>query len=126
MRMALDEAGMEPSAIDYINAHGTSTPVDDSARRASSSRCSARSAPTRCRSSSTKSMTGHMLGAAGSTELSLTALALCRGILPPTINQVESDPECDLDYAPNVARHGVDLRVGLSDGFGFGATTRRS
>jgi 3-oxoacyl-[acyl-carrier-protein] synthase II len=70
--------------------------------------------------SSTKSMTGHMLGAAGSTELSITALALCRGIIPPTINQFEPDPACDLDYVPNTAREGVDIRVGLSNGFGFG------
>jgi 3-oxoacyl-[acyl-carrier-protein] synthase II len=65
-------------------------------------------------------MTGHMLGAAGSTELAITALALCRGTLPPTINQFERDPECDLDYVPNTARHGMDIRVGLSNGFGFG------
>ena len=70
--------------------------------------------------SSTKSMTGHMLGAAGSTELAFTALAMTRNVLPPTINQFEPDPTCDLDYVPNEARHGVDVRVGLSNGFGFG------
>jgi 3-oxoacyl-[acyl-carrier-protein] synthase II len=70
--------------------------------------------------SSTKSMTGHMLGAAGSTELAFTALAMCRNVLPPTINQFEADPSCDLDYVPNEARHGVDVKVGLSNGFGFG------
>ena len=70
--------------------------------------------------SSTKSMTGHMLGAAGRDRARVQALAMCRNVLPPTINLFEPDPACDLDYVPNVARHGVDVRVGLSNGFGFG------
>jgi 3-oxoacyl-[acyl-carrier-protein] synthase II len=120
MRMAIEEAGMQPSAIDYINAHGTSTPVGDAAETRVIKQVLGEERAYEVPISSTKSMTGHMLGAAGSTELSLTALALCRSIVPPTINQFEADPECDLDYVPNAARHGVDLRVGLSNGFGFG------
>ena len=120
MRMALEEAGMEPSAIGYINAHGTSTPVGDSAETRTIKQVLGEEGAYRVPVSSTKSMTGHMLGAAGSTELAFTALAMCRNVLPPTINQFEADPSCDLDYVPNEARHGVDVKVGLSNGFGFG------
>ena len=84
---------MEPSAIDYINAHGTSTPVGDSAETRVIKMVLGEERAYQVPVSSTKSMTGHMLGAAGSTELALTALAICRGVLPPTINQFERDPE---------------------------------
>jgi 3-oxoacyl-[acyl-carrier-protein] synthase II len=120
MRLALEEAEMQPGAIDYINAHGTSTPVGDAAETRVIKMVLGEERAYDVPVSSTKSMTGHMLGAAGSTELAITALALCRGILPPTINQFEPDPECDLDYVPNTARTGIDARVGLSNGFGFG------
>ncbi len=118
--MALEEAGMDASAIDYINAHGTSTPVGDSAETRVIKMVLGEERAHEVPISSTKSMTGHMLGAAGSTELAFTALAMCRNVLPPTINQFERDPTCDLDYVPNRRAHGVDVRVGLSNGFGFG------
>ena len=89
MRLALEEAGMQPSAIDYINAHGTSTPVGDTAETRVIKLVLGEERAYEVPISSTKSMTGHMLGAAGSTELAITALALCRGVLPPTINQFE-------------------------------------
>jgi 3-oxoacyl-[acyl-carrier-protein] synthase II len=120
MRMALEEAGMDASEIGYINAHGTSTPVGDSAETRVIKQVLGEEGAYKVPVSSTKSMTGHMLGAAGSTELAFTALAMCRNVLPPTINQFEADPSCDLDYVPNEARHGVDVKVGLSNGFGFG------
>ena len=120
MRLALEEAEMQPSAIDYINAHGTSTPVGDAAETRVIKMVLGEERAYEVPISSTKSMTGHMLGAAGSTELAITALALCRNVMPPTINQFERDPACDLDYVPNSARDGVDIRVGLSNGFGFG------
>ncbi|MDX6539483.1 MAG: 3-oxoacyl-[acyl-carrier-protein] synthase, partial [Gaiellales bacterium] len=106
--------------VDYINAHGTSTPVGDSAETRVIKMVLGEERAHAVPISSTKSMTGHMLGAAGSTELAFTALAMTRSVLPPTINQFEPDPTCDLDYVPNVARHDVDVRVGLSNGFGFG------
>ena len=120
MRLALDEAGMDASAIDYINAHGTSTPVGDSAETRVIKQVLGEERAYQVPVSSTKSMTGHMLGAAGSTELSLTALALCRGILPPTINQFESDPECDLNYIPNrsIAK---SAEISLCNCIGFGS-----
>jgi len=117
MRLALQDAGLSPDAIDYVNAHATSTMADrietsaikqafgDHARRLAVS--------------STKSMTGHLLGAAGGIEAVFSILAIHRGVLPPTINQVVPDPECDLDYVPNVARR-ADVRAVLSNSFGFG------
>jgi 3-oxoacyl-[acyl-carrier-protein] synthase II len=120
MGWALRDAGEEPEAVTYVNAHGTSTPLNDAAETAAIKATLGEDVAHRIAVSSTKSMTGHMLGAAGSTELAITALALCRNVVPPTINQFERDPECDLDYVPNTARHGADLRVGLSNGFGFG------
>lgn len=117
MRLALQDAGLSPDAIDYVNAHATSTMADrietsalkqafgDHARRVAVS--------------STKSMTGHLLGAAGGIEAVFSILAIHRGVLPPTINQVVPDPDCDLDYVPNVARR-ADVRAVLSNSFGFG------
>jgi 3-oxoacyl-[acyl-carrier-protein] synthase II len=119
MRMAIDEAGLAPEQIGYINAHGTSTPVGDTAETRVIKHALGEEVARRTPISSTKSMTGHMLGAAGATEAAITLLAMRDGILPPTINLDEPDPTCDLDYIPNVARK-ADVAFGLSNGFGFG------
>ena len=118
MRMALADAGAGPDAVDYVNAHGTSTPANDGAETAALKAVFGERAP-RVPISSTKSMTGHMLGAAGAVEAAICLLAIRDGILPPTTNQEVADPECDLDYIPNVARRGtVDLALSNSMGFG--------
>jgi len=117
MRLALQDAGLTPDAIDYVNAHATSTMADrieTSAIRQVFGEHASRLAV-----SSTKSMTGHLLGAAGGVEAIFSILAIQRGVLPPTINQDVPDPECDLDYIPNVARR-ADVRTVLSNSFGFG------
>jgi 3-oxoacyl-[acyl-carrier-protein] synthase II len=120
MRMALRDAGIAPEQVDYINAHGTSTPLND--------RCETQAIKTvfgdharRLAISSTKSMTGHMLGAAGGIESVFTALSIKDQIAPPTINLQEASPECDLDYVPNQARK-MDIQYALSNSFGFGGT----
>jgi len=116
MDQALVQAGLAPSDIEYINAHGTSTPQGDLIEtRAVKSLFGAHCPPI----SSTKSMTGHLLGGAGAVEAVACALVLDRGILPPTINLEEPDPECDLDYVANVARHARASAV-MSNSFGFG------
>ncbi len=120
MRMAFDDAGIDPATIGYINAHGTSTPVGDVAetrviKLAVGGEEIARTIPV----SSTKGATGHCLGAAGAVEAIFTTLAVQRGVLPPTINQEVADPECDLDYIPNVARESK-IEIGVSNSFGFG------
>ncbi|MBI3327114.1 MAG: beta-ketoacyl-ACP synthase II [Nitrospinae bacterium] len=120
MRMALRDAGIPPEAVDYINAHGTSTPFNDKHETMSIKRVFGEHAY-KVAVSSTKSMTGHLLGAAGGVEAVFCALALSHGIIPPTINYETLDPECDLDYVPNHARH-ADLNVVLSNSFGFGGT----
>jgi 3-oxoacyl-[acyl-carrier-protein] synthase II len=120
MAGALRDGGLDASAVGYINAHGTSTRTTTSSRRSRSSGCSASTAR-RLAVSSTKSMTGHMLGAAGGVEAIATALALHHGVLPPTINYESPDPDCDLDYVPNQARK-QDVEVALSNAFGFGGT----
>jgi len=120
MRMAIKDAGLKPEDIDYINAHGTSTQLNDLTETLAIKKVfgdHAKKIPI----SATKSMTGHLLGAAGSTEAVFTILALRDGILPPTINYEEPDPECDLDYVPNVARR-QHLNTGMSNAFGFGGT----
>lgn len=120
MRAALADAGLEPTAIDYINAHGTSTDANDKNETAAIKAVFGDHAR-KLAVSSTKSMTGHMLGAAGSVECGIGALAITRGVLPPTINYTTPDPDCDLDYVPNVARtQRVDAV--LSNSFGFGGT----
>jgi 3-oxoacyl-[acyl-carrier-protein] synthase II len=120
MQLALADAGIEPSAIGYINAHGTSTPYNDKFETLAIKRVFGDHAR-RLAVSSTKSMTGHLLGAAGGIEAIATTLALHHGLLPPTINYETPDPECDLDYVPNQARK-VDVEYALSNAFGFGGT----
>jgi 3-oxoacyl-[acyl-carrier-protein] synthase II len=120
MAAALRDAGLNPEDIDYINAHGTSTPLND--------KCETRAIKTvfgdhayKLMVSSTKSMTGHMLGAAGGIEAAFTALTLHHGIIPPTANLHTADPDCDLDYVPLTARE-VRVRTAMSNSFGFGGT----
>src|SRR5207237_236019 len=117
MRAALEDAGASPQDAGYINAHGTSTPFNDSIEtRAIHAVFNGGAPPV----SSTKSHVGHLLGAAGAVEALACVEALQRGILPPTINYGEPDPECDLDYVPNVPREAPDLQLALSNSFGFG------
>ncbi len=118
MRMALADAGLEPHAIDYINAHGTSTELNDKLETQAVKKVFGDHAY-KLAISSTKSMTGHLLGAAGGIEAIATVMALRERIMPPTINYTHADPECDLDYVPNAARKG-DLRVAMSNNMGFG------
>ncbi len=120
MAAALKDAGLNPEEVDYINAHGTSTPLND--------RCETKAIKTvfgshayKLAVSSTKSMTGHMLGGAGGIEAAFTVLALHHGIIPPTVNLENPDPDCDLDYVPLTARE-TRIQVALSNSFGFGGT----
>lgn len=120
MAAALQDAGLNPEDVDYINAHGTSTPLND--------RCETAAIKTvfgdhayKLAVSSTKSMTGHMLGAAGGIEAAFTILILHHGVIPPTINLDNPSPECDLDYVPKTARE-MKVRAALSNSFGFGGT----
>jgi len=120
MAAALRDAALEPQAVNYINAHGTSTPYNDKFETIAIKRVFGEHAK-RLPVSSTKSMTGHLLGAAGGIEAVATTLTIYHGILPPTINYEKPDPECDLDYVPNQARK-QDVEVALSNAFGFGGT----
>ncbi len=120
MRMALKHAGVAPSDVQYINAHGTSTPHNDRLETLAIKRCFGDHAYT-VAISSTKSMTGHLLGAAGGLEAGITALAIERGTIPPTINLENPDPDCDLDYVPGVSRP-AEITYALSNSFGFGGT----
>ncbi|WP_394830255.1 beta-ketoacyl-ACP synthase II [Pendulispora rubella] len=122
MRMALDDAGLSPDAIDHLNAHATSTSVGDKAESDGILHVfGAHARDGKLAVSATKSMTGHLLGAAGAVEAIFTVLAIREGVMPPTINVEEQDPECPLDIVPNVARAGV-VRHAMSNGFGFGGT----
>src|SRR5437667_3791825 len=121
MRLAMQSGGIRPEEIGYINAHGTSTPHGDAAETAAVKAVFGDHAR-KLIFGSTKSMTGHLLGAAGAFELAICALALRDGVIPPTINQFHADPACDLDSAPN---HAVKRQVdaALSDWLGFGGHT---
>ena len=120
MRMALADAGMRGDEIDYINAHGTSTPLNDVVETRAIKKVFAEHAR-KLAVSSTKSMTGHMLGGAGGIEAVFTALSLQQGVIPPTANLENPDDECDLDYVPGSARE-VKIRAAMSNSFGFGGT----
>lgn len=120
MRNALRDAATDPADLDYVNAHGTSTPHGDRIETVALKRLLGEGAR-KVAISSTKSMTGHLLGAAGGLEAGILALAIRNGVIPPTINYRTPDPDCDLDYTPNAARE-VPVRVGLSNSFGFGGT----
>jgi 3-oxoacyl-[acyl-carrier-protein] synthase II len=120
MRMALDNAGVNASDVTYINAHGTSTPMNDLYETMAIKTVFGGHAK-KLMVSSTKSMTGHALGAAGGLEAVFTLMAMDKGVVPPTINYHEPDPECDLDYVPNTARESA-ISYALSNNFGFGGT----
>jgi 3-oxoacyl-[acyl-carrier-protein] synthase II len=119
MRWALQEAGAEPTDVSYINAHGTSTQLNDAAETVAIKAALGEDVARRIAVSSTKSMTGHMLGAAGAVEAAVCALAIVNGLVPPTIHYTTPDPDCDLDVVPNVARE-MRVTLALSNGFGFG------
>jgi 3-oxoacyl-[acyl-carrier-protein] synthase II len=116
--LALKDAGIEPSDVDYVNAHGTSTGLNDAAETRAMKMALGEHAY-KVAISSTKSMIGHLLGAAGAVEAIATFLSINRGIVHPTINYENPDPACDLDYVPNQARR-MDVRIAISNGFGFG------
>ena len=118
MNLSLDRAGLSYKHIDYINAHGTSTKLNDK-YETMAMKSVFKDEAYKIPISSTKSMTGHLLGASGSLEAGITALSIKNGVIPPTINLVEPDPECDLDYTPNLARRG-EIKYAMSNSFGFG------
>jgi 3-oxoacyl-[acyl-carrier-protein] synthase II len=120
MGAAIESAGLQPSQVDYINAHGTSTPHGDRVETIAIKRCFGEHA-SKLAVSSTKSMTGHLLGAAGGLEAGITALAVYNQIVPPTVNLDHPDEECDLDYVPRVKRE-MKIEYALSNSFGFGGT----
>jgi 3-oxoacyl-[acyl-carrier-protein] synthase II len=120
MNNALRNAGMNSTEVDYINAHGTSTPLGDIAETVAVKRCFGEHAK-KLVVNSTKSMTGHLLGAAGGIEAIFSALALYHQVAPPTINIFDQDPQCDLDYVPNTARK-MEINAAMSNSFGFGGT----
>jgi 3-oxoacyl-[acyl-carrier-protein] synthase II len=120
MKMAVESAGLVPQDIDYINAHGTSTVLNDLSETIAIKKFFGDHAY-KVAISSTKSMTGHLLGGAGGIEAVFTALTISDGVIPPTINYETPDPKCDLDYVPNTARK-ADVRAALSNSFGFGGT----
>ena len=120
MRNALRDAGLNTDAVDYINAHGTSTPAGDIGET-HAMKAALGDYAYKVAISSTKSMLGHMLGAAGGIEAVITALSIQNQIAPPTINLENQDPECDLDYVPNTARN-MKIDVAMSNSFGFGGT----
>lgn len=118
IRLALQDAGIEPEDVDYINAHGTSTEYNDYFETLAIKRAFGEAAY-RVPVSSTKSMTGHLLGAAGAVEAIICLLAMRHGVIPPTINYEHPDPRCDLDYVPNEKR-AAQVNVAVSNSFGFG------
>jgi 3-oxoacyl-[acyl-carrier-protein] synthase II len=121
MKAAIEHAGLRPEQIDYVNAHGTSTDANDRTETLAIKNVFGEWAKKGLMVSSTKSMTGHLLGAAGAIEGLFCALAVNEGIVPPTINLDNPDPECDLDYVPHTARK-AKLTAVMSNSFGFGGT----
>lgn len=119
MKLAIKDAGLAPDDVDYINAHGTSTYYNDKGETLAIKKALGEEKAYKTAVSSTKSMTGHMLGAAGGIEAAICALAIRDSIAPPTINYTTPDPDCDLDYVPNVARE-MEINVALSNSLGFG------
>ena len=119
MTLAYEDAGLTAADVDYINAHGTSTPLNDKGETLAIKNSLGKELAYKVAISSTKSMTGHMLGAAGGVEAAICALAIRDSIAPPTINYTTPDPDCDLDYVPNVARE-MNIDVALSNSLGFG------
>jgi 3-oxoacyl-[acyl-carrier-protein] synthase II len=119
MKMAIQKAGINYDELDYINAHGTSTPLNDKYETVGIKKVFGDHAY-KLMVSSTKSMTGHLLGAAGGLETVITALSIYKGIVPPTINYEYPDPDCDLDYVPNEAREVPDIKYAMTNSFGFG------
>ena len=117
MKLALDHAKISPNDIDYINAHATSTGLGDISETKAIKKVFGEQ--TKVSISATKSMTGHLLGGAGAVEMAACALAIRDGVIPPTINLENADPECDLDYTPNVAKE-KKVRVAVNNSFGFG------
>jgi len=121
MSLAIEQANLKPKDVNYINAHGTSTILGDKAETKAIKRVFKEHAKSdKLAVSSTKSMTGHLLGATGALEAAITVLAIKNSIVPPTINLEYPDPECDLDYVPSQARHNQQINVALSNSFGFG------
>jgi 3-oxoacyl-[acyl-carrier-protein] synthase II len=120
LAMAFRDAGITPEDVDYVNAHATSTPLGDASETRVIKRALGEDVARRIAVSGTKGATGHMLGAAGAAEAIFTLLGIREGVLPPTINYEEPDPECDLDYVPNEARQAPDATIGVSNSFGFG------
>lgn len=120
MKMALDDAGLNPEAVDYINAHGTSTDLNDAAETLAI-KAVFKEHSYNLAVSSTKSMTGHLLGGAGGVESVFSVLTIREGLIPPTINLDHPDPQCDLDYVPGQARR-ADVKVAMTNSFGFGGT----
>jgi 3-oxoacyl-[acyl-carrier-protein] synthase II len=119
MQRAIQDSHASADDVDYINAHGTSTLLNDRCETRAIKRALGEKQARRVMISSTKSMTGHLLGAAGAVEAAICALAIKHGIVPPTINYTTPDPECDLDYVPNTARE-KKIRLALSNSLGFG------
>jgi 3-oxoacyl-[acyl-carrier-protein] synthase II len=119
IRRALEAAGEDASAVDYVNAHGTSTQLNDASETLAIKSGLGEEHAYRVAISSTKSMTGHMLGAAGAVEAAVCSLAIANGVIPPTIHYASKDPDCDLDYVTNEARE-ANVRFAISDSFGFG------
>jgi 3-oxoacyl-[acyl-carrier-protein] synthase II len=119
MVIAMKDAGVKPEDVNYINAHGTATPLNDKVETLAIKKALSEPVAKKLMVSSTKSSTGHLLGAAGGVEAAFTALAIQKGIVPPTINYHEPDPDCDLDYVPNEARK-TNIDVALSNSLGFG------
>ena len=119
MTMSMEEAGISGDQVDYVNAHGTSTQLNDKSETQAIKTALGEENAYKAMVSSTKSMTGHLLGAAGSLEAAFCALAIDRGVVPPTINQENPDPDCDLDYVPNESRE-ADVNVCISNSLGFG------